>query len=74
MRGPTRQGILNLAAQSLGEYRQISCPPGFTLQRSDVSLTSDKCVECPMDSYSLVEAASTAVQCKPCPVGRELSV
>jgi hypothetical protein len=52
-----------------GEYRLISCPPGFTLQRSDVSLTSDKCVECPVDTYSLVEATSTAVQCKPCPIG-----
>jgi hypothetical protein len=52
-----------------GEYRLISCPPGFTLQRSDVSLTSDKCVQCPVESYSLVIVTSPAVKCRPCPTG-----
>lgn len=52
-----------------GEYRLIACPAGFTMQRSDLSLTSDKCIECPVGSYSLVEVTSTTVQCKPCPIG-----
>ena len=53
----------------LGNYRLISCPAGFTLQRSEVSVTADKCVECPLDSYLLDEVTSPSVQCKPCPIG-----
>ena len=52
-----------------GEYRLIACPPGFTLQRSELSVTSDQCVECPAGSYSLVEVTSPEAQCKPCPIG-----
>ena len=52
-----------------GEYRLIACPPGFTLQRSDFSVTSDKCVQCPLGSYSLVVVTSPKETCKPCPIG-----
>ena len=52
-----------------GEYRLISCPPGFTLQRSELSATADKCAMCPAETYLLEEVASPSVECKLCPVG-----
>jgi hypothetical protein len=52
-----------------GEYRLISCPPGFTLQRSEFSVTTDKCSMCPAESYLLEVVTSPYTECKVCPFG-----
>ena len=56
-----------------GEYTLISCPPGYTLQRSNLSLSLSTCVVCPAGKYLLEEVTSTSVTCKPCPIGAECS-
>jgi hypothetical protein len=52
-----------------GEYRLIACPSGYTLQRSDLSVTSDRCVMCPAGTYLLDEVLDPAIKCLPCPIG-----
>jgi hypothetical protein len=54
---------------ALGEFRLEECPPGFTLQRSELSSAADKCVPCPINSYLLEAVASPYIHCKPCPIG-----
>jgi hypothetical protein len=54
---------------SLGEYRLVACPSGFTILSSNLSLTSDKCVICPVNTYLLQEATISTTQCRPCPSG-----
>ena len=54
-----------------GEYMLIACPPGYTLQRSNLTLSLSSCIKCPAGSYLLDEVTSPSTTCKPCPVGAE---
>ena len=57
--------------RSSGDYELIECPPGYTLQASNLSVTSDTCVKCPQGKYLLTRVDSTSISCNPCPVGAE---
>ena len=54
-----------------GEYSLIACPPGYTLQRSNLSASLSTCIKCPAGSYLLDRVISPSITCKPCPIGAE---
>jgi hypothetical protein len=55
----------------LGQYRLASCPPGYTMDLSEFSNSSDRCNICPKDTYLLEETTSPLVACLPCPTGAD---
>ena len=68
---------------SNGIYRITSCPAGYVLIREDAEPTSDRCVACPPDTYSVEEAVfgerlwDRSVEnynqyCHPCPRSRAM--
>jgi hypothetical protein len=50
-------------------YRLVECPPGYVISRDEKFPDQDRCILCAAGTYSLIAAVSTAVACRPCPVG-----